>query len=238
MSCKIEILYPEACNLMGDDGNIRYLKECLKDAEFIETSLNDTPHFVSGDVSLIYIGSMTEKTQEMVIDRLMPYRERLAELIDNGTYFLMTGNSFEVFGKEINDVETGSIKCLDLLDFNVKRNIMNRRYSFLIGKHEDITMVGFRAQFTECYLGAGEKPFMEMEKGDGMNSGSNAEGIVRNNFYCTYCIGPILILNPQFTKMLFRKITGKDIPLVFEKEITDAYNTRLAEFRRDDKKIH
>ena len=34
---KIEILFPEFCNLFGDMYNMKYLKMCLPDAEFIET---------------------------------------------------------------------------------------------------------------------------------------------------------------------------------------------------------
>ena len=42
---KIEILFPEVCNLFGDMFNMKYLKMCLPDAEFIETALDDVPTF-------------------------------------------------------------------------------------------------------------------------------------------------------------------------------------------------
>ena len=35
---KIEILFPEICNLFGDMGNMKYLKKCLPNAEFISTA--------------------------------------------------------------------------------------------------------------------------------------------------------------------------------------------------------
>ena len=35
---KIEILYPEFCNLNGDMGNMKYLEKCIPEAEIIETS--------------------------------------------------------------------------------------------------------------------------------------------------------------------------------------------------------
>ena len=60
---KIEVLYPEAANLFGDCWNHRYLKECLPEAEFVYTSLGDTPEFVNGDVPLIYMGVTTECAQ-------------------------------------------------------------------------------------------------------------------------------------------------------------------------------
>ena len=36
---KIEMLYPEVCNLFGDISNIKYLKKCLPDAEIIKTEI-------------------------------------------------------------------------------------------------------------------------------------------------------------------------------------------------------
>ena len=40
---KIEILYSELCCLYGDKGNTLFLKQCLPEAEFIETTLNAKP---------------------------------------------------------------------------------------------------------------------------------------------------------------------------------------------------
>ena len=58
---KIEILYPEFCNLYGDLGNVLYLEETLKNsAEFIYTNILDKPRFLSEDISLVYIGSLSE----------------------------------------------------------------------------------------------------------------------------------------------------------------------------------
>ena len=43
---KIEILYPEFCNLNGDMGNMKYLEKCIPEAEIIETSINEKPKFI------------------------------------------------------------------------------------------------------------------------------------------------------------------------------------------------
>ena len=40
---KIEILFPEFCNLYGDLANMDYLRRCLPQAEFVETSLQEEP---------------------------------------------------------------------------------------------------------------------------------------------------------------------------------------------------
>ena len=52
---KIEILYPELCTLYGDKGNMQYLKLCLPDAEFVETTLNAKPLFLTEDIDLVYM---------------------------------------------------------------------------------------------------------------------------------------------------------------------------------------
>ena len=55
---KIEMLYPEVCNLFGDISNIKYLKKCLTDAEIIKTEINSETAYVTQDIDMIYIGPM------------------------------------------------------------------------------------------------------------------------------------------------------------------------------------
>ena len=113
-----EILFPEICNLFGDTGNARFIKSCAED--YIETPLNGTPAFVGEDVKLIYLGPLTENNQIRVMERLAPYRERISRLIDNGTVFIATGNSYEIFGNSITDSDGSVTPCLDILDFRLK----------------------------------------------------------------------------------------------------------------------
>ena len=94
---KIEVLFPEFANLFGDCWNHRYLKACLPEAEFIETSYCSQPRFASEDVQLVYMGAMTESQQELVIKKLLTYKDRIQAMIDSGTVCLMTANAGEVF---------------------------------------------------------------------------------------------------------------------------------------------
>lgn len=96
---RIEVLFPERCNLYGDLSNVEYLKRCLPQAEFVETSLQEEPRFAKEPVDLVYLGPMTERTQELVLERLRPHRERLEELIQQGTPFLFTGNAWSCWGR-------------------------------------------------------------------------------------------------------------------------------------------
>ena len=102
---KIEILFPEICNLYGELENVSYLRKSCDEAEIIETSVNSVPYFVNEEPDLIYMGTMTEKMQLLVIEKLRPYIGRIRELIDRGVHFLITGNALEVFGRYIEDAD-------------------------------------------------------------------------------------------------------------------------------------
>lgn len=233
--CIIEALYPEICNLFGDTGNLRYLQQCLPNAKIIHTAWNDKPYFIKHPVSMIYIGPMAERIQSMVIAKLSPYRERIAECIANGTFFLATGNAMEVFGKQITDVQTGVTECLGLLDITTTRDQMHRFYSLVLGTYNQLQIVGFRAQFTRSTLGKTETPFLQVTKGTSMCETAHIDGIQNHHFYGTYLLGSLLILNPYFTKQFLRQMTGQEIPLAFEKEVIAAYHARLADFQ--DKRV-
>ena len=228
---KIEILFPEFCNLYGDMFNMKYLKMCLPDAEFIETALEEEPTFVKENVNLIYLGPMTEKTQEKVISKLLPYKERIIDLIEKNTVFLFTGNAVEVLGKYIENEDETSIEGLGIFDVYAKRDMFHRHNSFLIGKYEDIEVIGFKSQFTMLYGDNTNMAFLEVEKGIGINKESKLEGIKKNNFIGTYLIGPLLILNPLFTKKILEML-GVDGEVALEEETMAAYEERIKEFRR------
>ena len=228
---KIKILFPGFCNLYGDMFNMKYLKKCLPEAEFIETALEEEPTFVKENVNLIYLGPMTEKTQEKVISKLLPYKERIIELIEKNTVFLFTGNAVEVLGKYIENEDETSIEGLGIFDVYAKRDMFHRHNSFLIGKYEDIEVIGFKSQFTMLYGDNTNMAFLEVEKGIGINKESKLEGIKKNNFIGTYLIGPLLILNPLFTKKILEML-GVDGEVALKEETMAAYEERIKEFRR------
>ena len=228
---KIEVLFPETANLFGDVWNHRYLEACMPDAEFIYTSLGDEPEFLSGDVSLIYMGAMTERAQELAIKKLMPYKERIAELVDAGTVFLMTSNAGEVFCDYIENEDGTRIDGLGIFDLYAKRDMMHRYNSTVLGKFEDMELVGFKAEFSQLY-GENESPFAAMSFGTGRNSETKTEGVRINNFFSTSIVGPFLIMNPPFVKYLMTLLGINEPKLAFEDVIMAAYEKRLADIKR------
>lgn len=232
MNKTIEILFPEFCNLYGDISNMKYLQKCIPEANFIETNFNEEPTFVKNDVNLIYMGPMTEKMQEKVIKKLKSYKQRIEELIEKNVVFLITGNAIEIFGKYIENEDGSKIEALGIFDIYSKRNMMKRHNSNFIGKYEDIEIVGFKSQFTQSYGNNKENYFAKVEKGIGLNPESTLEGIQKNNFLATYVIGPILILNPEFTKKVLEKMGIEEPKIAFEEDAKNAYKQRLKELKK------
>lgn len=232
MNKTIEILFPEFCNLYGDISNMKYLQKCIPEANFIQTSFNEEPTFVKNNVDLIYMGPMTEKMQEKVIEKLKPYKQRIEELIEKNVVFLITGNALEIFGKYIENEDSSKIEALGIFDTYAKRNMMKRHNSNFIGKYEDIELVGFKSQFTQSYGNNKENYLFDVEKGIGINPESMLEGLQKNNFLATYVIGPILILNPQFTKKVLEKMGIENPSIAFEEDVKKAYEQRLKELKK------
>jgi len=226
---KIEILYPEVCNLYGDLMNIEYLSRSLPEADIIRTSLKTPPAFLTGDVDLINLCSMTEQAQELVADALRPYTERIKELIDTGTIFLVTGNALEIFIRSIENEDGSQIEMLGLFDLVAKRRMMNRYNALYLGKFGDIDIVGFKSQFTHTY-GDDADGLFETVRGVGRNPEATPEGIRKNNFMSTYVLGPLIVMNPPFAKYIMGLLSASDHPLAFEAAAMDSYTLRLEEF--------
>ncbi len=228
---KIEVLFPEVCNLYGDMFNIKYLEKSIDEVECIKTALTDTPSFVSEDVNMIYMAPMPESIQELAIKKLEPYKERIKELIDKKVVFLLVGNAVEVFGKYIENEDGSKIEALGLLDLYAKRDMMHRHNSAFIGDFEDIKVIGYKSQFTMIYTDNTENYFAKVEKGIGINKESKLEGIRVNNLIGTYLLGPVLVLNPLLTKKILEMLGIKEPKLKYEADLIDAYQKRLEEIR-------
>ena len=228
---KREILYPEVASLYGDGGNIMLLKQCCNDAAFKETGLEEVPWFVSEDVDFIYIGSMSEPKQLLVRERLSPYKERIRELIEKGTVFLVTGNAMELFGQYIQDKKE-KINMLGIFDYHARRDLDKRINYIVLSQFEELPVVAVKSQFSQIH-GLEDHHFMKMIKGLGDNEKSEFEGIHYRNFFATYCLGPVLVYNPLLTKYLLQ-LCGQEGNVVFEKELMETYKERLGKYRHPD----
>lgn len=229
---KIEILYPSLASFYGEAVGLRYLRQCLPDAEWVETELFEQPAFTKEPVDLVYLGPMTENGQELVINELRPYVRQINEYIISGSVFLAIGNALEVFGKTIENEDGSQIEALGIFDTTAKRRMMERYNSLYLGTLDGLKIVGFKAQFTHTYPHSEVQTLFANVRGDGLHPGFAGEGLRRNNFMGTYLLGPLFVTNPDFTKYVMKLIGVENPVLPYEKDVYAAYEKKLQEFEK------
>lgn len=237
----IEYLFPEVSNLYGDPFNVKYLEKCVVEndieCEVVKDELNKEPFFVKNIPSFVYLGPMTEHSQELVINRLMQYKERIKELIEQGIIFFITGNAIEVFEERIECENGRTIGGLSLYPYVAKRKMFARYNSLFLGEFEGIKIVGNKSQFTHSYGDTNKYPFIKVIRGDGLAPGEGFEGFMDKNFMATYLLGPLLPLNPILTKSILVKFGITNPKLSFEEEAMKAYEIRLKEFENEQTEL-
>ncbi len=234
---KIEYLYPEFCNLYGDRGNWDYLKACLN-PEAIETSITERPRFLDGGVSLVYLASMTERSQERILETLLPYREQIRSLASSGeTLFFLTGNALELFCRAIRTEDGRELPALGLIDCCAERIYPKRANSLFLGRYGDEKIVGYTSRFSHL-SGLREKDSLfKVEKGLGAAPGLAFEGIRAPGVFGSYLLGPLLPMNPPLTRSLLALLGVAEPVLAFEKEATEAYEIRCREYAAPEIKL-
>lgn len=243
MSLTIEMLFPEIANLHGDNANITYLAQCRPDARVVRTGLTETPAFVSGDVDLIYLGPLTEHGQLKAIERLRPHRDRIEALIEDGTSFLFTHNALEVLGTRIRNDEMGyNEPGLGIFEVESTLKMFGRYNGKVTGRVPEAAagepIVGYKSQFSMVTAPDDLPGFLTADRGIGRNTTTAVEGVRRNNFLGTSLIGPLLVMNPHFTRGLLAKLDPHTEPmLAHERLAVAAYDARLRDFG-DDRRWH
>lgn len=210
---KIAHLYYDLMNYYGEQGNVLALKTAIEYAGFkvnIKTlSVDDEIDFEKYDI--FYMGMGTKRNQEIVRKDILKYKDKIENVIDK-KMFIMTGNSYELFGKKIDDK-----KCLGIFNFESKTT--DRIVGEQVFKSDIIkeTIIGFQNRFSSNNIK--DDYLFEVIKGTGNDLESKVEGIHKNNFFGTYLLGPILIRNPYFKDALLKYIG------------IDKVNTKLVDYK-------
>ena len=232
---KIEIMYPELCCLYGDKGNTKFLQQCLPEAEFIYTQLNEKPHFLDEEIDLCCMYSMSEQSQELILSRLMPYKAELnAAFAEGKTLFLFTGNALELLGCYIQREDGSKVQGLGVLNTHTVRHAPNRFNTLIQGTVENMTLLGYTSRFADTFGIREEDAFCHVEIGSGSDPKSKLEGIRSGRVIATYLLGPLLVANPDFTKWLLMQLGVETSVLPFEDALYLAYETKRKEFQRTD----
>ena len=232
---KIEILFPEICNLCGDLMNIRYLTQCAPTIEVVETDLKSRPRFLDEEIALVYMGSATEKGLELIVRALSPVKEEMIARLDAGQLMLVTGNALDAFGLSAESDEGWQLTGLGLLPTRARYRMMQRHNSFYLGKMGDMDIVGFKSLFGHTYEAPEEDALFTTVRGVGRNEATALEGWRKNNFLATYVTGPLLVLNPPLARYILTLMGVEKPQLAFEEAAMDAYRIRVAEFGEESR---
>lgn len=227
---KIEVLFPEVCNLYGDLQNVQYLKRCCDEIEIVETDLRTRPRFLNEDIALVYMGSATEQGLRLAADALRPLRAEIQAKLDAGQRMLLTGNAQDIFLTRIESDKAPVIEGVGLLPGYAGYEMMKRHNSFFLGQFEGMDIVGFKSLFGHTRDAGEENGWFTAERGIGRNPETAVEGFRIGRLFATYLIGPLLILNPPLCKWFLREL-GLPDTLAFEDAAMDSYEKRVAEFR-------
>jgi CobQ-like glutamine amidotransferase family enzyme len=237
VSLTIEMLFPEIANLHGDNANITYLAQCRPDARVIRTRLTDVPAFVSEKIDLIYLGPLTEYGQLKAIERLRPHTDRISALIESGANFLFTHNALEVLGTRIRNEEMGyDVPGLGILEVESTLAMFGRYNGKVMGTvagvPDEFPVVGYKSQFSMVSAPNSLPGFLTATRGIGRNTTTATEGVRRGNFIGTSLTGPLLVVNPHFTRALLAQLDPNTEPVLAHEQLAiAAYDSRLAEFR-------
>ena len=190
-------------NLYGEYGNLTILKAHLEDQGFDvivdRKSINDEIEF--NEYDFIYMGAGTEKNQMIVLEDMKKrFKDSIADYIMQDKFILLTGNSYEIFGKRI-----GEIQGLEIL--NIETDILKKRntsdiisVSRLINKK----IVGFVNNMSSIKNNC--EHFLDIEYGIGENKELKKEGVLYKGLIGTHLIGPLLVKNPGLLKYFVEKL--------------------------------
>ena len=222
MEIKLLHLYYDIMNLYGEYGNMKILEKHLKDQGFKvvvdKKTIGDVKNISEYD--FVYIGSGTERNLQVILEDIGKEKEDLKKSIENGKVVLLTGNSYEILGKTIDN-----IPALGILDFETKR-LKKRITSDIICKSDifENKIVGFINK--SDYIEDNKFPLFKVDWSSVSIGDSEYEGILYKNLFATHIIGPILVRNPHMLKNIIHRIgvqkdenyVYKDIDYVHEQK--------------------
>ena len=189
-------LYYDLLNMYGENGNIVALVKALEEQNLKVIvdfkTINDQIDFNKYD--FIYLGTGNNEDYNLVLNDLKKYKKDIIKYINDNKFILATGNSLDLFGElEILDYKTKKIDFRIIGEQIYKTNLINKK------------IIGFQNRDTVIY--DVKEVFMSIvEKGTGYEPNKEIEGIIKNNFYGTYLLGPLLVRNPYLLEYLTKKL--------------------------------
>ena len=209
MKITIGHLFYDLLNLYGESGNILALKYALEkqgvEVEIKEISLGDELDL--SDLDLVYMGAGTEANQMLALDYLKKYLPYISQEVLGGKFFLVTGNSVELFGTHIQDGDN-KIETLGIFHYYTERT-KERLVSECVFKHKKIDDLILGFENHQGILRKVSLPMFDVIKGYGAEKDTGVEGFKHNSFRGTYLLGPILARNPKLLEFFVKELINK-----------------------------
>lgn len=188
MKVNILCLYYDIMNLYGDTGNVKVLKYHLDeqgiDYNIDYKSIDDKLVFKNYD--LVMIGAGTERNRFICLDHLMKYKKDIKKYVEDGKFFISTGNSISMFGNKLYDKDG-----IGLFDYTVCESDKRISKEVILDNDMCKPIYGF---FNHQDIISNHDNYLFSD-----------EGIHYKNFYGTFTLGPILSRNPEFLEYFFKK---------------------------------
>lgn len=224
----VEVLYPEFITF-GEIETVHYFDLIAKDHEHIEivkTFYHDEPYFANNKVDLIFFGPMTEKNMERVYNKLLPYKNLLKDLIDNGIKLLAINNSLDLLGSELEVLDDDAANCLGLFPYKTVRNFNKRTSEQVLIEFQGELAYGSKLGFSNYYGNDNNFLYKSLHPEIAFNLESPLGGYKYKNSYLIELSGNILITNPCFLNLL-KNLLEIDSKLPFESDLDFVYEENM-----------
>ncbi len=186
MTIKIAYLYYDLLNLNGENGNIKILKQQLEKQNIkVElVLLTTTDNIIGESYDLFYIGGGTENHLRIALKHLQKHQQTIHQAIENHKFFLVTGNSLELFGKKgigIFDFEEQTAEK-PFQEVILETDFVGKGIIGLLNQKKDIIETKY--------------PFFK----------NSQQGIHYINFFAPKVFGPIFAKNPLFLEFFLKQL--------------------------------
>ncbi len=203
-------LYDELLDLYGDSGNIMLLRRRIEDMGHtcnVKTVGLDDEIDLTG-IDMVYVGPGKHKNLKAAAEHIVKYKDKIKKYIEDGGIVLATGSSQVLFGKEYDGME-----CAGIFDYSAVETGQVNTADIVAYMADEPKTLCYGFVNRTCYLTdeSSDTPVFNIHESTYTdNFKTNTEGRIHNNYYGTWMLGPVLVKNPDFAKMMLQKLLGDD----------------------------
>lgn len=225
-------LFSDLCDLYGDGGNLtmieRRLRELGRGCEILRPAAEERPRLAGADV--VYIGPGKARNVEYAASCMADWAADFRTAVDDGMTMLVTGSGRELLGAEFETASGGTVPGAGVFEHGA-RETGNVFVSDLVGRAmipDEPRCYGFINRTAHLTGDCGE-PLFRLEHGEG--DSAETEGSLRGNLMATWCVGPVLVKNPDLLRNFMGRFIGEELPPFDDTLERRALDMTLREFK-------